>query len=412
MSPLNKTGFRIAGAGAAAAALTLAAAAPVFAQTDYEFLDVWFNDSTTNERFAELNSGGQEAYLAIEGPDASAGDHVEMWIDFSSVPGAVDVAVVYDDRCEFADDVLTCVDDGTSDIAGSFVHLLVSLGEAGAPGDTVPYTVSALVNNEDEISVEGEIAVSDDYVEGGLPGDPEDPDPGEEPVDRFAYLDHTLTGATTGATLNAAPQILATEDAEDFRVGSLVVFTDAVDIAMWSDPGTVWDGYEMDADTATVRDEYDNCDKWEIWLVCAVTDWTPRAGDVYQPSGDTPIRYDIEAESNEDQIGVYSVSDLSEAGLEYYLEEFAIDLEGANQFTMSEVAADDQADADEFEAGEGWIAFSADTAPSEDPQGEDDKLDQTGSSQTIMISSAAAALLAGAAIFFVMRRRKAATTWE
>lgn len=408
MPTFNNVGLRTAGAAIAAATLTLAAAAPAAAQTDYESVRAWFNLSDTNEQAGTLEYAGQRAYLAVEGPDASLGDVVELWVDFTAAPGVVELVPEYESRCEFNGDVLSCFDDGTDDLAGTFFRVALYLGEHGEPGDVAPYTVKALVNNTDEDTWSGEIAVSEDYdYDHELPEEPEGPD-GPRDGGRYSYLDHLVHGSTVGATVNAAPQVLVTEPAGDYRVGSLIEFTDAIDIAMWSDPDTWYPGYDMDTDTASVLDEYDNCDKWEVSLFCAVVDWTPQAGTTYQPSLDTPVRYDIDAEAGDGQLAVYKVSDLSEAALEYYLEEFDIDLDGPKQFSMSE--STDPASADDFTAGEGRITFS--TAVEAVPSTPGKPLPVTGNPSIILISSSAAALLAGAVVFLLLRRRKTAATWE
>jgi LPXTG-motif cell wall-anchored protein len=424
MSPFIKTGLRAAGAGTAAAALTLAAAVPAFAQTDYEYLAVWFNSSETDEQFASLEYEGQEGYLAIEGPDAGRGDHIEYEVDFTAGPGAIEVVVPYDDRCEFADDRLVCVDDGSSGIAGTFMHFEMSLGEAGSPGDTIPYTVTAVVNGEDEVGIEGRIQVGEDYRTDDEP--PVDELPADFPVGDlegdgdaygFAFLNHLLEGAEAGETLNAAPHLRVDKasDLGDDRAATALFFSDSVSLDAWFDEEHPTGSY---TGTVEVLDEYDNCTDSEGGITCIVEAFDPQVGTTYAPSESTPIRYEVLGDVDDAEGAYYTAWDVNEATLDLFRQVLAVGPGAANQFEL--VATDHEIEDRYFSEHYGLIWFT-DQEPGQgdvEPVDPDDiggeaseQLPTTGNASIVLISSAAAALLAGAVVFHLMRRRKTAASW-
>ncbi|WP_304608802.1 LPXTG cell wall anchor domain-containing protein [Glycomyces amatae] len=417
MSPFIKTGLRTAGAGTAAAALALAAGAPAFAQTDYEYLAVWFNSSETDEQFASLEYEGQEGYLSIEGPDASQGDRIEYEVDFTAAPGAIELVVPYDDRCEFAADRLVCVDDGSSDIAGTFMHFEMSLGDAGAPGDTIPYTVTALVNGEDEVGIEGQVQVGEDYQEapeGEDPGGVQEPElPGEGAHYSYTFLDQVLEDAAPGSTVNADPQFHVADAPEENRVATVVTFTDS--ISLESIASEDWENSHR----AYAEVYYDNCYVTEWGVTCLLIDFAPEEGATYGLAAESPLTFAVTDEGvTEDDVAAYWAEDLDDAELGDFLDATGISLdynENANLLSLVETEPSENGD---FYIGYGLFLFLADIddvdgLPGHETDGEaSEQLPTTGNSSIVLVSSAAAALLAGAAVFYVMRRRKTAASWE
>lgn len=424
MSPLNKTGFRIAGAGTAAAALTLAAGAPAFAQTDYEYVDAWFNLVDTNEAVGTLEYEGQEAYIAVEGPDPLAGDVIEVTVDLSDSSGIVSVAASYDERCEFAASVLTCTDDGSTDLAGTFFMLELGLGEVGAPGDTAYYFAKVRVNGEEELDWEGQIDISDDFTTGEDP-DPEPELPADFPVSDleeaddaygFAFLNHLLEGAKAGQTLTADPhfRVEAASGLGEDRAATALFFSDSVSLDAWFDEGT--GSY---TGTVEVLADYDNCVESEGGITCVVEAFDPQVGTTYTPSEATPIRYEVLGEVGAADGAYYTAWDINEATLDLYRQILAVGPGADNQFEL--VATDHEIGDEYFSQFYGliWFTDHEDNQGGVEPIDPDEisnkssgQLPTTGNSSIILISSAAAALLAGAVVFFLLRRRKAATTWE
>lgn len=423
MSTLNKTGLRLAAAGAAAA-LTLAAGAPAFAQTDYEYVDAWFNLVDTNDAVGTLEYEGQEAYIAVEGPDPVEGDVIEVTIDLSDNGGLVSVTPGHDERCEFSADVLTCVDDGTTDLTGTFFMLELGLGEAGAPGDTANYLATVEVNGQEELDWFGEIYISDDFTTGEDP-DPEPELPADFPVSDleenddaygFAFLNHLLEGAKAGETLTAAPhfRVDAASDLGEDRAATALFFSDSVSLDAWFDEGT--GSY---TGTVEVLADYDNCVDSEGGITCIVEEFDPQVGSTYTPSEATPIQYEVLGDVGEADGAYYSAWDINEATLDLFRQILAVGPGAENQFEL--VATDYELGDEYFSEYYGLIWFT----DQEDGQGGVEPIDpdeiggeaspqlpSTGNSQTIMISSAAAALLAGAVVFYLLRRRKGAATWE
>jgi LPXTG-motif cell wall-anchored protein len=329
MSTLNKTGLRLAAAGAAAA-LTLAAGAPAFAQGD-----------PTSE--------------------APAGDPT------TEAP-VTDNPVTEDPATE---------DPATEEPPA---------GDDEAPEGDV----------EEELEEDTEAAEEEEYYE-------------------FAFLDNWIEDVSVGDTVTAAPQIQVEGTSSIDRAGTLVWFTDTVDMNRWYEEDW-FDFSEVATGHATVVDEYDNCSRVVTGhLACIVTDWNPEEGKTYAPSADSPVNYLVEGQVDEQDISVYSAFDITSEDLEFYTEWLEVDIEGANAFSLSEVASSEVGDEDYFFYGEAWIMFvaSIDDIPHPNvPGGETPSLPSTGNSSIILISSAAAALLAGAVVFYMLRRRKTAASWE
>jgi LPXTG-motif cell wall-anchored protein len=249
---------------------------------------------------------------------------------------------------------------------------------------------------EDEIEEDTEEAAEEEYYE-------------------FAFLDNWIEDVSVGETVTAAPQIQVEGSSSIDRVGTLVWFTDTVDMNAWYEEE--WTDFsEVATGHATVVDEYDNCSKVVTGhLACIVTDWNPEEGKTYAPSADSPVNFLVEGQVDEQDISVYSAFDLTAEDLEFYIDWLEVDLEGANAFSLSEVPASEVGDEDYFFYGEAWILFVAaiDDIPHPNVPGEDDpSLPSTGNSSIVLISSAAAALLAGAVVFYLLRRRKTAANWE
>lgn len=329
MSPLNKTGLRLAAAGAAAA-LTLAAGAPAFAQTTPEA-----DEETTSPV-------DKETIAPSPGGDATT----------------------------------TPADENSTSPDGD---------ETTTPADEDPTSPG-----------EGGMDEEEDYYE-------------------FAYLDHLVEDANVGDTVTASPQIQVSGSPMSERVGTLIWFTDTVDMDAWYE-GDWFDFSEVATGHATVLDEYDNCSKVVVGhLACIVTDWNPEDGKTYAPSAGSPVNYLVEGEVDDQDISAYSAFDIVEEDLEYYTDWLEVDLDGSENFSLTEVDPADVGDEEYFIAGEGWIMFMAgvEDAPHPNLPGNDgEPLPKTGNSSTVLISSAAAALLAGAVLFFLMRRRKAEASWE
>lgn len=342
MSTLNKTGLRLAAAGAAAA-LALAAGAPAFAQeTEPENPENTENTETTPE--------GEIA----ETPE---GENTE--------PEADDTE---------AEDTET---------------------------DTEETDQEEVIEDGDDLEEE----IEEDTEE----------EADEESYFEFAYLDQVLQGADVGSTVTADPQFQAWGTASEDRVASLVWFTDAVDFDRWIDEENAYTEEELSDNSATVLDEYENCAKDGIWLVCAVDGWTHEDGKIYGPSEASPINYLVEDEVSEFGMSVYAAFDVNQAELDEYVDYLGVDLENGSQFELVELDGADAAPEDYFVGVEGWIFFEAslDDVPHPNlPGTEDPSLPSTGNSSIVLISSAAAALLAGAVVFFFLRRRKTAANWE
>lgn len=426
MSTRIHSGLRIAGAGTAAAALTLAAAAPALAQTDYEYVDAWFNLVDTNEAVGTLEYEGQEAYIAVEGPDPVAGDVIEVTVDLSDNRSLVTITPGDDERCEFTGDVLTCVDDGTTDLAGSFFMLELGLGGQGAPGDTANYVATVTVNGQEELDWFGEIYISEDFTTGEDPDpDPEPELPADFPVSDleeaddaygFAFLNHLLEGAKAGETLTAAPhfRVDAASDLGEDRAATALFFSDSVSLDAWFDEGT--GSY---TGTVEVLADYDNCVDSEGGITCIVEEFDPQVGSTYTPSEATPIQYEVLGDVGDADGAYYSAWDINEATLDLFRQILAVGPGAANQF---ELVATDYELGDEYYSqyyGLIWFTDQEDGQGGVEPIDPDEiggapsgQLPSTGNSQTIMISSAAAALLAGAVVFSLLRRRKTAATWE
>jgi LPXTG-motif cell wall-anchored protein len=424
MSPSNKAGLRVAGAGTAAAALTLAAAAPAFAQTDYEYVDASFNLVDTNEAVGTLEYEGQEAYIAVEGPDPLQGDLVEVTIDLSDSAGIVAVTAAYDDRCEVSGDILTCIDDGTADLAGTFFSLELGLGAAGAPGDIAYYFAKVKVNGEEELDWEGAITVSEDFESGEDDGEDPVELPGDFPVGDieeaddaygFAFLNHLLEGAEAGATLTAAPHFRVDETSGlgDERAATALFFSNSVSLDAWFDEQT-----GRYTGTVEVTADYDNCVSYAEGVTCVVEEFTPQVGTTYAPSEATPIQYEVLGDVVDAEGAYYTAWDINEATLDLYRQILAVGPGAENQFEL--VETDYEIGDEYFSEHYGLIWFTE----QEDGQGDIEPVDPdatgdasgqlptTGNSSIILISSAAAALLAGAVVFVMRRRRKTAGTWE
>ncbi|WP_026923383.1 LPXTG cell wall anchor domain-containing protein [Glycomyces arizonensis] len=429
MPTLDKPGARLAAAGAAAATLALAAGSPAFAQDGEGGPHPPNEIDVSTSVFGGAAPEG-EAWSDYGLSDAGVGAYIEIADVDDTLQGldAVQVSYHYSDLgfldFEFSleGDGYACTDDGSIyncqvNPDGGVVKIWMKMipHELAIPGDSGQYSLYASYISDGEIIAawEDETFTLDRWFldQADLGSDGEEPPVEEEEHYEFAYLDHVLQGADLGKTVTAAPQIQVDGNAGEDRVGSVVWFTDAVDIDMWADPDVVYDGYEMDADSASVVDAYDNCAKFEVWLICLVTDWTPEVGKTYRPSESSPIQYTIDNKVEENHVGVYSAFDVNQEALDYYVAEFGLDLDGASKFSLSAVDEGEVASEEYFYEGEGWIYFEGSV---ENAAGEsaDPKLPTTGSSSVVMISAAAAAIVAGAVVFFVMRRRKTAASWE
>jgi LPXTG-motif cell wall-anchored protein len=337
MSTLNKTGLRVAAAGAAAA-LTLAVGAPAFAQDETEP--------------AEATTPATDATTEPETGTETEPEQAESE---------------------------TATEEAATEEAGD----------------------DEVIENEEDLGEE----IEEDTEE----------EAEEENYFEFAYLDQVFEGADKGETVTPDPQFQAWGTAPEDTVASLVWFTDAVDFEKWVGEED-WESEEdLSDNSVTVLDEYENCAKDGLYLVCIVDGWAFEDGKIYGPSEASPVNYTVEGEISEFGMSVYGGYELNQEDYDLYTEYLGIDLESGSQFALAELGEGDAAPADEFVAVEGWIFFEAsfeDVPHPNVPGGGDPQLPTTGNSSIILISSAAAALLAGAVVFFMLRRRKAATTWE
>jgi LPXTG-motif cell wall-anchored protein len=418
MPPFTRTGLRIAGAGAAAAALTLAAGAPAFAQTDYDYLSASFFERDSLERLEVLERPDMTAKILVEGPDPLQGDLIEVTMDFSQNPGIVELTSDLDRRCESAGALLTCVDDGTDDLSGSNFMLRLNLGEQGEPGDVANYTFKALVNGEDEITWDGQITVSDDFVAAPEPENPdgiEEPDiPAEGSSYSYSYLDQVMEGVAPGSIVEADPRFHVAEPPAEDRAATIVTFTDS--ISLDSVTAEQW----RTTDRAYAEAYYDNCHVYSWGVTCLLIDFAPESGAAYGLSDDSPLTFAVTGEGvTEDDVAAYWAEDLDQAELAEFVEATGVGLdynEHSNLLTLTETEAIEDGG---FQMGYGLFLFLADLEDIDELPGHGDndgegagQLPTTGNSSIILISSAAAALLAGAVVFTVLRRRKTAADWE
>ncbi|GAB3226784.1 hypothetical protein GCM10027447_17370 [Glycomyces halotolerans] len=424
--PSPKTsGLRIAAAGTAAAALTLAAGAPGFAQTDFEYVDVWFNLVDTNDRVEVLEYEGQEAYIAVEGPDPLAGDVIEVTYDFSHHPGIIELRPDHDERCEISNHVLTCVDDGSSGLAGTFFDLDLGLGDQGAPGDVAYYFFTVTVNGQEETDGEGQIQVSEDFDIGEEDGPalPDDFPVGdiEEAGDAygFAFLNQVIEGAHGGRTVTATPQfrIESESDLGEDRAATALFFSHSVSLNAWFDEEEPTGHY-----TENIRAvaDHDNCTEWPGGVLCVIEDFAPQVGATYTPSADTPVQYTVDNETSDVDLGAYYTAwDINEATMDLFRRSVVTGTD--DQFGL--VEADEEIDDRYFSRHYGMLFFGAEngygdvepTDPAESEETEDAAsggLQKTGGSSIVMVSAASAAIAAGAVVFFVLRRRKVVQNWE
>jgi LPXTG-motif cell wall-anchored protein len=331
--------------------------------------------NTTGLRLAAAGAAAALT-LAVGAPAFAQGE--TPTVDDASTPAADDASTpVTDDQSSPADDS-TPEGDDTSTPAG------------------------------DDASDDAEDGAADDLEEGAE-------EAAEEEYYEFAFLDNWIEDVSVGETVTAAPQIQVEGSSSIDRAGTLVWFTDTVDMDAWFEDE--WTDFsEVATGHATVVDQYDNCSK-EIpgFLACVVTDWNPEEGKTYAPSADSPVNYLVEGQVDEQDISAYSAFDLTAEDVEDFTTILEIDLEGPNAFSLSEVPASDVGDEDYFFYGEAWILFVAaiEDIPHPNVPGEDDpSLPSTGNSSIVLISSAAGALLAGAVVFYLLRRRKTAANWE
>ncbi len=394
MTPSKKHTLRF-GAAASAAAFALAAGTPAFAhedpehEEDHEDLHVHFNLIDTNEAVDALEYGGQEAYAVIDGAATSAGDAIEITVDFTATPGVIEVLPLDEERCEFSDDVLRCTDDGASDSYG-LLSLQLALGENGKPGDIAEYTVTGTANDGERSDTwDGRIAVSEAYADWDGPGS--DGHEAEFDLERFEFLGFTLDGAVAGATLNAAPQISVTQENRiQDHAGTLITFTNASNL----DSETP----EADGTAAAVAD-YANCYSDDDGVNCVVPT-VLEAGKTYTVSPETPVAYEI-AKDAVNYRGAYQAFDINTAALAEMFEGGVVP-SGTSSLELV-VVEEAEIGADEDFAGEtGFVFFSPKAGAA------DDKTPVTGDRTMMVLGAAAVAAAVGAGAFVLLRRRKAA----
>ncbi|MFC4337028.1 LPXTG cell wall anchor domain-containing protein [Salininema proteolyticum] len=405
MSLRNSTLIR-SGAACGAALLALSTAAPAFAQDSGEV------DNDLPERvleFSDLEGALQEtsdpAFFG-DGQEVSVSDYFlgedhgfEFELDAEGIV-SLEAGAAADCGVEGAMISCTGIVDGPD--------FLLNAGEDAEPGATVGYTFSVEADGEEVAVQTGTITVeSKDGEE--LP-DPELPDPeegedGEEDDELnrpylFGYLDHELTNANPGETVTAGPQVRVYEENTSFddRAGTIVHFSNSIDLDEYVLGENYWD--EALTGNVEVAADYDNCRTTDYGAACVITDFDPEVGKTYAPSESTPVQYNVLNAVGDNEIAAYVAYDFSESDLEGLTE--YVDLEGGNQFQLTEVAEDEQISDDYFFTSEGWIYFSGDVKDIAE------KLPTTGNDQTWIIVSASAALIVGVGAVWMARRRKVA----